>query len=447
MLYQKSRFFSFTPSRTILFSLGFALGVGTFLLSLDIARIKAIPFIDLLFTATSSLCVTGLLTVPLENFTIFGQSVIIVLMQIGGLGLITLTLFVVSLFMDLGLSTQIMAGEMLDLETWKGTRRILLFIIILSLCIELLGAGMIFYTLKDQYSLNKAIFYSVFQSVSAFCNAGMNVTIPGTSEYITNYSMLLSLSFLTIIGGIGFMTLRELCIKLNPFFESSKKIILSLQTRIILTYTSFLLIANTALFWLLERNNTLSYLTLPEQILNSFFFSASCRGPGFLTVPANNLQNASLLSFMINAFIGSAPGSTGSGIKITTAAIFIATINAAIQGRSAVTIRGRSIMKDQIYKALAIVSLSILWITFVTFCLLITERSWNFLDILLETVGAFSTLGITIGITPYLSLLGKLLIITTMFIGRIGSLTLMIALRNKKDNNEFSYPEERVMIS
>ena len=150
---------------------------------------------------------------------------------------------------------------------------------------------------------------------------------------------------------------------------------------------------------------------------------------------------------MINSFIGSAPGSTGSGIKITTAAIFIATINASIQGRTAVTIRGRSIMKDQIYKALAIVSLSILWITLVTFCLLITERSWHFLDILLETVGAFTTLGITIGITPYLSLLGKLLIISTMFIGRIGSLTLMIALRNKTDKNEFSYPEERVMIS
>jgi len=445
MTYKKSHFFS--PSRTILLSLTFSLGVGTFLLSLESAHIKFISFIDLLFTATSSLCVTGLLTVPIENFTMFGQSVIMVLMQIGGLGLITLTLFVVSLFMDLGLSTQIMAGEMLDLETWRGTRRVLLFIIILSLCIELIGAGMIFYTLKDHYPLGKALFYSVFQSISAFCNAGLDVITPGMRAYKTNYTMISSMSLLMIIGSTGFITLRELWLKFNPFSESPRKIILSLQTRIILTYTSFLLVANTALFWLLERNNTLSNLTLPEQILNSFFLSASCRSAGFLTVSTHSLQNASILNFMINSFIGSAPGSTGSGIKITTAAIFIATINASIQGRTAVTIRGRSIMKDQIYKALAIVSLSILWITLVTFCLLITERSWHFLDILLETVGAFTTLGITIGITPYLSLLGKLLIISTMFIGRIGSLTLMIALRNKTDKNEFSYPEERVMIS
>ena len=445
MSYQMSK--SFSPSRTILLSLGLALGVGTFLLSLEAARLKFIPLIDLFFTATSSLCVTGLLTVPLESFTLFGKTVIMLLMQVGGLGLITLTLFVVSLFVDLGLSTQIMAGETLDLDSWRDTGRILLFIILLSISIELIGAGVIFYTLRNFYPLHKAIFYSLFQSISAFCNAGIDIITPSLKAHIGNYSMILSLSFLMIIGGLGFITLKELFTKLNPFNTSVKKILFSLQTRIILAYSGFLLIANTCIFWLLERNYTLSHLPLPEQILNSFFMSASCRSAGFLTISANNLQKASLLSFMINSFIGSAPGSTGSGIKITTAAIFIATINAAIQGKSAVTVRGRTIMKDQIYKALAIVSLGILWITLVTFCLLITEKSWHFLDILLETVGAFSTLGVSVGITPYLSLLGKLLIIATMFIGRIGSLTLMIALRKKADKNEFSYPEERVMIS
>lgn len=436
----------FSPSRMILLSVVFTIIVGTACLALPSARTTFIPLIDLLFTATSAISVTGLLTVPLNSFSLSGQVIILILMQIGGLGLITLTLFTVSLFVDLGLATQVMAGEMLDLENWTGTRRILIFIILLTLFCELFGAIILFQTLKNHYPLDKAIFYSLFQSVSAFCNAGINIIDNGIVQYANDYLMLGTMATLMFIGGIGFITLKELLLRFKPYAQKTKRL-LSLQTRIVLYYMSTLVIINTFIFWLLERDNTFSLMSLPQQILNAFFTSMSSRSGGFLTVYANDMQLASLFNIMINAFIGSAPGSTGSGIKITTAAIFAATINAAINGNDTVNLKGRRIMQDQIYKALAVVTLSILWVLLITFCLLITERSWNFLDIFFEVMSAFSTLGITIGITPYLSVIGKLLIIFTMFIGRIGSLTLLIALRKRNDKQEFSYPQERIMIS
>lgn len=436
----------FSPSRMILLSVVFTIIVGTACLALPSARTTFIPLIDLLFTATSAISVTGLLTVPLNSFSFSGQVLILILMQIGGLGLITLTLFTVSLFVDLGLATQVMAGEMLDLENWTGTRRILIFIILFTLFCELFGAIILFQTLKNHYPLDKAIFYSLFQSVSAFCNAGINIIDNGIVQYANDYLMLTTMATLMFIGGIGFITLKELLLRFKPYAQKTKRL-LSLQTRIVLYYMSTLVVINTFIFWLLERDNTFSLMSLPQQILNAFFTSMSSRSGGFLTVYANDMQLASLFNIMINAFIGSAPGSTGSGIKITTAAIFAATINAAINSNDTVNIKGRRIMQDQIYKALAVVTLSILWVLLITFCLLITERSWNFLDIFFEVMSAFSTLGITIGITPYLSVIGKLLIIFTMFIGRIGSLTLLIALRKRNDKQEFSYPQERIMIS
>jgi trk system potassium uptake protein len=436
----------FSPSRMILLSVVFTIIVGTACLALPLARNTFIPLTDLLFTATSAISVTGLLTVPLSSFTTSGHLIILILMQIGGLGLITLTLFTVSLFVDLGLATQVMAGEMLDLENWTGTRRILIFIILLTIFCEFFGALILFQTLKNHYPLQKALFYSIFQSISAFCNAGINIIDNGIVQYANDYVMLGTMASLMFIGSIGFISLKELLLRFRPYAQKTKRL-LSLQTRIVLYYMSTLIIINTLIFWLLERDNTFSLMNLPQQILNAFFTSISSRSGGFLTIYANDMQLASLFNIMINAFIGSAPGSTGSGIKITTAAIFAATINAAINGNDTVNLKGRRIMQDQIYKALAVVTLSILWVLLITFCLLITERSWNFLDIFFEVMSAFSTLGITIGITPYLSVIGKLLIIFTMFIGRIGSLTLLIALRKRNEKQEFSYPQERIMIS
>ena len=437
----------FSPSRTILLSMIFSIVAGTLLLSLPCARTQDIPLIDLLFTSTSSLCVTGLLTVPMKAFSLFGQSIILLLIQIGGLGLITLTLFVVSLFVNLGLSTQVLAGEMLDLESWKGTRRTLVFIIGFTLLCEIIGAAAMFLSLRHHFPFMQALFYSIFHSVSAFCSSGITIFDNSMHNFSHDYIILSSMSTLIILGSIGFITIRELLEHYNPFKPSGRHLSFSLQSKIIISYYSTITLINTGIFWLLERHNTFEGMSFFQQLFNSFFTAISCRSSGFLTIYANNLQNASIFNILINGFIGSAPASTGSGIKITTAAIFIATINAAIQGSTVVNIRGRRIMKDQIYKALAVVSLSISWVILTTFFLLITEQTWNFVDICCEALSAFSTLGISTGITPYLSFFGKNIIILNMFIGRIGSLTLMIALRKKMDSQEFLYPEERIMIS
>ncbi len=423
-----------------------AIALGTFLLALPFSRTQPVAFIDLFFTATSCTCVTGLLTVPLESFTPIGQAIIMMLIQIGGLGLITLTFFVVSLFVNLGLSSQVMAGEMLDLDSWKHTKKILLFIIGLTALIECIGAFFIFQTLRHDFPLPKALFYSLFQSVSAFCNAGITPFPGDMVHYAQSYNMLFVTSFLMIMGGLGFITLRELVTKFNPWIVK-KRTALSLQTKIVLWYYSFFTLAGTLIFWLLEHNNTFESFSSPLQWANAFFASVSARSGGYFSVHPDDMQHASLFTVMINSFIGSAPGSTGGGIKLTTAAIFIATINAAIMSKTNVDLNGRTISKDQVYRALAIVSLSIVWVVLTIFCLLITENSWPFLDIVFEVISAFSTLGASIGITPYLSIIGKLLIALSMFIGRVGSLTLLIALRKKNDIREYTYPEERVMVT
>lgn len=439
-----SKYRMFSPSRTVLFSMTLAIFVGTFLLSLPFARTQAMNLIDIFFTATSCMCVTGLMSVPLEQFTIYGQMIILALLQIGGLGLITLTFFIVSLFVNLGLSSQVMAGEMLDLDSWKDMKKTLLFITGLSFIIELIGAFFIFLTIRFDYSLPKAIFYSVFHAVAAFCNAGFCPFKNGMISYATNYNMLIITSLLMISGGIGFITWKDL---FSWWKTKSKRYQFSLQTKIVLSYYFFFVIAGTFLFWVLEHHNTFELLPAPLQWCNAFFTSVSSRSGGYMSVHPDAMQNASLFTLMISCFIGSAPGSTGSGIKLTTAAIFLGTINAAIMGRATVNVGKRSIAKDQIYRALALVTLTIVWMTLTTFCLLITENSLPFLEVLFESVSAFTTLGISIGITPYLSFAGKMLIALSMFIGRIGSLTLLIALRTKREPGEYSYPEERVMIT
>lgn len=435
----------FSPSRTIFLSIVTAILLGTFLLALPMSQTRPLPLIDVFFTATSATTVTGLLTIPIDSFTHIGLIVIMFLIQIGGLGLITLTLFVVSLFTNLGLGTQVMAGEMLDLESWKDTRKILFFVILLTFTIEAIGAIFVFQTLRNDFSAFDSVFFSIFHSVSAFCNAGMTPFKEGMILFNHNYNMLLITALLMISGGIGFMTWQELITQWNPFTPRKKH--RTLQTRVILYYYFFLIFVNTVIFWLLEHNNTFETMSLPLQLIQSFFTSVTVRSGGYLSVYPNDMEHASLFSMMVNAFVGSAPGSTGSGVKVTTMAIFLATINAAVFNQSSVDLRGRRIMKDQVYRALAIVALSLAWVVTVTFCLLITEKSWNFLDIAFETVSAFSTLGASLGITPYLSIVGKILIACTMFIGRVGSLTLMIALRSQVEKSGFAYPEERVMIT
>ncbi|MEX0940751.1 MAG: potassium transporter TrkG [Candidatus Babeliales bacterium] len=436
----------FSPGRIILLSVLAAICIGTILLLLPISRRENISIIDIFFTATSVTCVTGLLTVPLSSFTPFGQVVIMCLMQIGGLGLITMTIFILSVFVQLGLTTQLLAGQMLELESWKNIRSLLLFIIQFTFALELLGAIGIFFSIWHDFPLEYGFFYSFFHAISSFCDAGFTLFPNGLIPYNRNILLLTITAILMFSGGLGFITWHEIMDYIKAMIFKKRRFF-SLYTKIVLSTSFSLIFSTSVLYWILERNNAFHAMNPFIAFCNTVFNAIASRSTGFITVHPTELQVATLFVVMIIAFIGSSPGSTGSGIKTTTFAIFLATVHAAISGRTTVQIKGRRIARDQVYKALAVISLSLAWIILTIFCLLITERSWEFFDIVFEVISAFATLGLSTGITPYLSVIGKLFIMTTMIIGRIGSLTIILALRKKRaEKQEYQYPEERVML-
>lgn len=434
-----------SPAQVLLVSIILTIIVGTILLSLPISQISYIPLLDNFFMATSATTVTGLNTVSLHEYSLFGKCIILLLIQIGGLGLITMTLFMLSLFTDLGFGTQLMAGQILELESWKNIKKLLFFIIGFTALFESIGTILIYFSIRHEYTFFTALFNATYQSISAFCNSGFYIFNEGISFFQHHELLLLTTAGLVISGGLGFITWHEI---IHYFWLTSqkKRATLSLHTKIVLYITGILIVSSTALYWILEYHNTLGNLPPYLAIINAFFNAVSCRSAGFSTVSIPELQFATQFIILIYAFIGSSPGSTGSGIKTTTFAIFAGTVKATIVGKSSVELKGRRIARDQVFKALAITVLSLSWIVFATFCLLITEKSWEFLDILFEVVSAFATMGLSTGITPYLSITGKILIIISMIVGRIGPLTMVLALRKKVELTEFAYPEERVML-
>lgn len=448
----KNKLIDISPAHIIVFSFFILIMCGTLLLSLPIAHLRPMSFIDLLFTSTSATCVTGLFTIPLSNFTFFGKAVILGLIQIGALGLATMSLFIISLFIDLGLGTKFIAGQLFELDSWQNIKKILIFTFASTITLEIIGALCFFSIFRSEYSLTSAMFYSLFHSISAFCNAGISffhfLTEQNLQRYSTNYLFLITTSFLTFFGGLGFITWHEIMLRGRAYWFSKKPYRFSLHSKMILYGTISLLLVTTIVFFVLEYNNTLLNLSLPLKCANTIFHAISFKSCGFILGNITDFHAATIFFILLIGLIGSAPGSTGSGIKITTFVLFLSTIKSAINGRASVDVFEREIPLDQIYKVIAIISLSLGWILFTTFCLLLTETDWTFLDVFFETVSAFSNVGFSLKGTEKLSDFGKLFIMATMFIGRIGSLTFILGLklRTRKETIEFSYPEERVML-
>ena len=449
----KKKLIDISPAHIIIFSFFILILCGTVLLSLPIASLKPMSFIDLFFTATSATCVTGLFTIPLSNFTFFGKAIILGLIQVGALGLATMSLFIISLFIDLGLGTRYMAGQLFELDSWDNIKKILIFTFASTLVLETVGALSFFSIFKHEYPLHNAIFYSFFHAISAFCNAGISffhfLTEQNLQHYSTNYLFLATTSFLTFFGGLGFITWHEIMLRTRSLLEGKKPHRFSLHSKIILHSTIALLVITAVLFFTLEYGNTLRNFSLPLKFANSIFHAISFKSCGFILANLTDFLPATIFLIMLVGLIGSSPGSTGSGVKTTTFVLFINMIKATINGNNSVELFGREVPIEQVNKAIAVVSLSLGWILFVTFCLLITEKTWSFLDIFFETISAFSNVGFSLKGSEKLSDFGKICIMATMFIGRIGSLTFILGLKlkSKKEMSEFSYPEERVMLS
>lgn len=425
--------------------------VGALALMHPACRTQAISFIDILFTATSATCITGLFTISLDQFTTMGHAVILALIQIGGLGLITLSVFMISLFGNLGLTTKLVAGELLDLDESRNLRSIISFVVRVTLCVELIGAALAFFVFRENFSDTYAFFLSLFHSISSFCNAGVTLFDTNLLMYGKSVLLMVITMVLMLFGGFGFVTWQEI-VQYCRSLSKRKRYAFSLHSRIILYGSAILILFTTFIILSLEYKGALAPFNMPFRMFNALFQAISFRSAGFLTLPLAALHPATLLVALGIAFIGASPLSTGSGIKITTFAVMLATVKAALAGRMTVRIGNRQIAFTQVYKALAIAIISVFWILFTIFCLMITEQQATFYQIFVESISAFANLGISTGYTPHLSSTGKLFIMASMLVGRVGSVTLILALRklalgNEQNGTEYTYPEERVMLS
>lgn len=430
------------PQYMLLISMFAMTILGTILLALPIARVKHIDLIDLFFTSASLTTVTGMMTVPMDSFSDIGHFIILLLMQIGGLGLMTLSLVCMYMFTNLGVYTQVVASEILSLNSFKDTHNILFFMIKFTFFIELIGALLIFPNLYPSYSLQRAIFLSVFHSISSFCNAGLSLFPGGSSSLIDNPIITLTSTILMVIGGLGFVTWHELALRARH--HSHKGI--SWHTKLVLKIYGFTTLISAILFWMIERNNTLATMPAFQKLYVIFFTSISIKSTGFEIFPFTSVHLATLVLCMVTMFIGSAPLSTGSGVKTSVFAVYIAVVKAAIFGKRQAVLFGRHIIDEQVYKAMAVIALSMSWIILATFLMLITEPSYYFIDVLFEVVSAFTNNGITTNIAPLISNIGKCFMIITMIVGRIGALAIVMSMKRIIDTHEILYPKERVIM-
>jgi len=432
----------FSPGTFLLAAISGIIATGTALLALPIARTTSIAPIDLLFTAASATCGCGLLSAPLDYFTTFGHVVILLLIQVGGIAVVSISLILISFLLKPGFSSHLMAGQLMEIDSWGNLRHTLLTLCIAVFTIELVGALCIMFLLPE----DATFFDALFQSVSTFCSTGIS-TFKDTATLLQNNPLLMLINgILMLTASIGFIPWAEIT-KSTTAYIRGLRYQFSLHTRIVLHGTFTLLIGSAIAFWILEHEHALAELHGGTLGIVCLFQAITFKSTGFFAVAINSLQVPTLFMIMLITFIGSAPGSTGTGVKITTFVIFVAAIKAALQGKTTVDIRERQIPLEQVFRAIGIVVCSFGWALLVTFCLLIIEPSIHFGTLLLESLSALCNLGISTGITPHLGSISKTLLIISMLGGKIGSLTLILAMRKReKKKAKFSYPEERVML-
>lgn len=418
---------------------------GAVLLALPAASATSepVPFLDALFTSTSAVCVTGLVTVDTgTRYSLFGHIVIILLIQAGGLGIMTMaTLMALLMGKRINLRERLIMQEAMNQLTVAGVVRLTRYIIKATLFIEFIGGTI----LAVRWYLDfgpKGIFYGYWHAVSSFCNAGFDLFggYRSLTGYVDDLTVNLVVSFLIILGGIGFTVIAD--VWQNRRFRDY-----SLHSKIVVAVSAFLIVFGTIIILLFEWDNPATLAPLPwdGKLLASYFQSVTPRTAGYNTMPIGDMGSATLFFIVVMMFIGASPSSTGGGVKTTTAGLLAAAIWAMIRGREDVEIFERGISRTVIYKAFALVFIAALLVIFVTMMLCLTEQA-PFLNILFEVVSAFGTVGLTTGLTPSLTASGKLWIILTMFAGRVGPVTLALALAMRQRKAMVRYPEGKVII-
>jgi trk system potassium uptake protein len=430
----------------LIYSFAAMIALGTVLLILPVSS-KTGHFtsvINAFFTATSAVCVTGLTVVDTANhWSIWGQSIILTLIQIGGFGFMTsATLFLLAFGRKIGLKEKILIGESLGIARLGGLVKIVGLMAIFTLGLEIIGTALFYPRFSSGHSVGTSVFISSFQAVSSFNNAGFDLSgdFQSLSKFQNDPLILLVTAGLIILGGISFFVVAD-------FLKNRKISKLSLDSKLVLTTTAWLLVGGTVVILITEYQNqaTLGSLSLPLKLLNAFFQSVTARTAGFSTIGMSHLANYALFFLMFLMFIGGASGSTAGGIKVNNFSMLTATIWSTLRGREFPGAFGREFAIQQIQRALAVALLSLGFVFLMVFFLTITE-GFRFIDLLFETISAFSTVGLSTGITPDLSFWGRLIIILTMLIGRLGPLTLMLALVQRQKTTDYRYPRETVRI-
>ncbi|MHA0856706.1 TrkH family potassium uptake protein [Paenibacillus sp. CMAA1364] len=443
---KKLSWFRLSPPQNLVLGFASIIMLGALLLTLPIANTtgESLGFIDALFTATSATCVTGLVVQDTGVFfSTFGQVVIIVLIQIGGLGFMTMaTMFTLALKRKISLRDRLLLQEAMNQSAMEGIVRLIRKVLLFSFTIE--GVAAIILTIRWSFDMpfGKALYFGIFHAISMFNNAGFDLFghFHSLTDSVNDPVVNIVVMFLIVSGGIGFVVLSDIV-----DFRRTRR--LTLHSKVVLSMTTFLIIFGAIIIFIFEFKNsrTLASLDWSGKILSSFFQSVTTRTAGANTLPIGEMRQASQFFMVILMFIGASPGSTGGGIKTTTFTIIMGAVIAMLRGRDDIVMFRYRLAQDRIYKALTITFLSLLLVITVVMVLSTTEDS-NFLPILFETTSAFGTVGLSMGLTPELSPVGKIMITFTMFAGRLGLITLAYALGPKKEKELYRHPEGKIII-
>ncbi|WP_369874872.1 TrkH family potassium uptake protein [Alkalicoccobacillus gibsonii] len=436
-----------SPPQFVMLVFLFLILVGALLLALPISSASglSIGLVDALFTATSAVCVNGLAVVDTGTvFSTFGQVVIAVLIQIGGLGFMTMGVIIAILLgKRIGLRQRLIIQQTTQSKSSSGLVKLCLYIVCIAFAFEMVAVAILTLRWMGDMGFSDALYNAIFHSISAFNNAGFALWSDSLSEYVNDPIVNLTIIWLLVSGGLGYIVIVEL-------IRKRKWKPLSLHTKIVLVSSGSLLMIGFVLLFALETLNpqTFGQLSVSERIWSGFFQSATARSAGFNTIDISSMLSASQLVLIILMFIGASSGGTGGGIKTTTFFVLIlATIN-TFRGGGQIHAFERKISTDVIMRALAVVMSSILCVLIVALLLTVTEGIYeeHFMEVLFEATSAFSTAGLSMGLTSELTDAGKAIVTVTMFVGRLGPLTLAYALAEKKRKSKLGYPEDHVLI-
>lgn len=430
-------------------ALGFILVIliGALLLTLPIATTsgESTNFLDALFTSTSAVCVTGLIVVDTGTYwNMFGQTVIMILIEIGGLGFMSFTtLIAIILGKKITLRERLILQDAMNTFNIQGLVKMVKYVLVFTVSVQFFGALLLSTQFVPQYGIAKGMFYSIFHSISAFCNAGFDIlgNFSSLTSYNSNVVVIMVISALIIIGGLGFTVWSEL-------YNSKSLRKVSLHSKMVILMTTILVLGGTVLMFLFEHNNvnTISNMSFIDKVMNSFFASVTPRTAGFNSIPTDGMTTAGQFLTIILMFIGGSPGSTAGGIKTTTIGILIVTVICVIRGREDSEVFKRRFNKDLVYRAFTLLFIGVGLVIVVTMLLSYTEKGASFMALFYETVSAFGTAGLSLGLTSELSNVGRVLIIIMMYLGRVGPLTVVLSITKKKVSSGVKYPEGKILI-